>query len=108
MFDTLAEYIAVIHNHTNGQYNILLSGDFNSRTSVNPDYIDFDTSGEFLSLPDDYTAGRVRPHVLQDNGHTNNNGIALLEFCKQTGLRTVAVRPRRWYTEIHFRWFEGL
>ena len=68
-------------------HNILLSGDFNSRTSVNRDYIDFDTSGEFLSLPDDYTADRVRPRVSQDNGHTNNNGIALLEFCKQTGLR---------------------
>ena len=89
LFDRLAEYIAVIHNHTNGQYTILLSGDFNSRTSVNPDYIDFGTSGEFLSLPDDYTAGRVRPHVLQDSGHTNNNGIALLELCKQTGLRVL-------------------
>jgi len=87
VFDILSEYIACKHNHTNGQYNILLSGDFNSRTSVNRDYIDFDTSGEFLSLPDDYTADRVRPRVSQDNGHTNNNGIALLEFCKQTGLR---------------------
>ena len=86
-------------------HNVLLSGDFNSRTSANRDYIDFDTSGEFLSLPDDDTADRVRPRVSQDNGHTNNNGIALLEFCKQTGR---AVRPRRWCMEIYFRWFEGL
>ena len=57
--------------------------------SVNRDYIDFDTSGEFLSLPYTYTADRVRPRVSQDNGHTNNNGIALLEFCKQTGLRII-------------------
>ena len=65
---------------------------------MNRDYIDFDTSGEFLSLPaDDYTADRVR--VSQDNGHTNNNGIALLEFCKLVYV---------WCREIYFRWFEGL
>ena len=27
------------------------------------------------------------PRFSEDAGHTNNNGLLLLDFCKQTGLR---------------------
>ena len=38
-------------------------------------------------LPDEYTLDNYMPRFSQDRGHVNNNGLLLLDFCKQTGLR---------------------
>ena len=46
IFDRLLNSILLIHNYTDGQCYILLSGDFNSRTSDNPDCIDSDLDND--------------------------------------------------------------
>ena len=38
-------------------------------------------------LPDEYIPDDVLQRFSEDKGHTNNNGLLLLDFCKQTGLR---------------------
>ena len=38
-------------------------------------------------LPDDYVPDRYMSRYSQDKGHVNNNGLLLLDFCKQTGVR---------------------
>ena len=38
-------------------------------------------------LPNDYTPDIYLQRFSEDQGHTNNNRIFLLDFCKQTGLR---------------------
>ena len=38
-------------------------------------------------LPEDYTPDNFMPRYSEDEGHVNNNGLLLLDFCKQTGLR---------------------
>lgn len=38
-------------------------------------------------LPDEYISDTQMPRYSEDQGHVNNNGLLLLDFCKQTGLR---------------------
>ena len=38
-------------------------------------------------LPEDYTPDKYMHRYSQDEGHTNNNGLLLLDFCKQTDVR---------------------
>ena len=38
-------------------------------------------------LPDEYTPDRFMDRYSQDIGHVNNNGLLLLDLCKQTGVR---------------------
>jgi hypothetical protein len=87
VFDRLLDSVAFIHNSTNGKCNIILSGDFNSRTSDNPDFVSLDTNEPYACLPDDYSADAFYPRFSQDKGHSNSNGVAFIDFCKQTGLR---------------------
>ena len=39
------------------------------------------------ALPDEYTPDRFMDRYSQDIGHVNNNGLLLLDLCKQTGFR---------------------
>lgn len=88
VFDRLLDSVASIYNECNGACNLICAGDFNSRTSDNPDYVTNDNNNEFIDvLPDDYITDNFCPRFSQDIGHVNNNGVALLDFCKQTGLR---------------------
>jgi len=86
VFDRLLDSVAFIHNSTNGKCNIILSGDFNSRTSGNPDFVSLDTNEPYACLPDDYSADAFYPRFSQDKGHSNSNGVAFVDFCKKTGL----------------------
>ena len=67
--------------------NILLCGDFNCRTSNSPDYVVDDSSVHMSVLPDAYVSDIQIRRFSEDAGHRNNNGLLLLDFCKQTGLR---------------------
>lgn len=86
-FDRLTDSIVKINNLTNERCNIILAGDFNSRTSDNADFVVFDSDANIHVLPDDYVSDQFLPRVSQDKGHLNSNGTYLLDFCKQTGLR---------------------
>ena len=67
---------------------ILLCGDMNSRTSTNVDYVIDDNNVHMPMLPDDYIVDtNLVPRCSQDKGHTNNNGLLLLDLCKQSSLR---------------------
>lgn len=56
IFDRLLDFVALIHNSTNGKCNIVLPGDFNSLTSESLAFVSFDTNKPFAYFPNDYTA----------------------------------------------------
>ena len=103
--------VSLIHNFTDGYCNIILSGDFNSRTSDCSDCIDYDLHYDLLLLPNDYVFDISRPRFAQDKGHTNSNGTAVLDFCKQTSKFTHFKWPlcrRCWYWQIYIYWVERM
>ena len=87
VFDRLLESVVHIENKTLNKCNILICGDFNSRTSVNHDFVSDDNSIHMSILPDDYISDNFIERFSEDEGHTNSNGTILLDFCKQTGFR---------------------
>ena len=54
IFDRLLDSAVYVKNKTQNKYSILICGDFNSRTSVNPDFVSDDISVHMSVLPDDY------------------------------------------------------
>ena len=87
IFDRLLDSIVFIENKSQGNCNLLLCGDFNSRTSNCPDFVVDDGTMHMSVLLDDYISDTQMPRFSEDEGHINNNGILLLKLCKQTGLR---------------------
>ena len=73
--------------------HILLTGDFNARTGLLPDYVSHD-SDLHVALPPDYSVDIPIPRKLED--HTvNNYGRELLDVCVAGGLRIINghIRP---------------
>lgn len=87
IFDRLLDSVAHIETKTESQCNLLICGDFNSRTSTNNDFVIHDDSLHMSVLPDEYISDNFLSRYSQDKGHVNNNGLLLLDFCKQTGVR---------------------
>ena len=81
------ESMVSVENKTQNKCNFLICGDFNSRSSDNPDFVIDDDPTHISVLPDDYTPDNFMQRFSEDQGHTNNNGLYLLDFCKQTGMR---------------------
>ena len=54
VFDSLLESVVYVENKTQNRCNILICGDFNSRTSVNPDSDTDNNSVHMSLLHDDY------------------------------------------------------
>ena len=77
VFDRLLNSVSLIHNYTDGHCNIILSGDFNSRTSYCLDCIDCDLDSVLILLTDDYV-------FTKDKAHTTSTGTESLDFCKPT------------------------
>jgi hypothetical protein len=59
----------------------------NARTSDYPDFVQDDHFLHMHVLPDDYVAYLEIKRFPKDKGHLNDNGLFLLNLCKQTGLR---------------------
>lgn len=87
IFDRLLDSVVHIETKTESQCNLLICGDFNSRTSTNNDFVTHDDSLHMSVLPDEYISDNFLSRYSQDKGHVNNNGMLLLDFCKQTGVR---------------------
>ena len=87
IFDRLLDSVVFIENMSQGNCNLLLCGDFNSRSSNYPDFIVDDGTTHMSVLPDDYVSDIQMPRSSENEGHVNNNGLLLLDLCKQTGLR---------------------
>ena len=87
VFDRLLDSVVCIENKSQNACNLLICGNFNSRTSTNSDFVSDDDSHHMSMLPEEYISDSYMQRCSQDQGHVNNNGLLLLEFCKQTGVR---------------------
>ena len=88
------ESVVYVENKTQNRCNILICGDFNSRTSVNPDFVTDDNSVHMSVLPDGYISDSFFQRFSEDEGHTNSNDTC---FCKQTGMRIMNGRVGNHY-----------
>ena len=86
VLDRISDFILEIANETNNNYNLMICGDFNSRTSTNLDFVLYDNDANIHALPSDYTIDENLPRFSQDY-ITNQNGRNLLEFCILNNLR---------------------
>ncbi|MCG8044774.1 MAG: reverse transcriptase domain-containing protein, partial [Candidatus Thiodiazotropha endolucinida] len=86
LFDRLSDQMVNIKTLTDDRCMFLVCGDFNARTSDNPDYVEGDTATHIHVLPEDYTTDTPLRRLSEDKGF-NRYGSELLDFCKQTGLR---------------------
>ena len=88
-----------IENKAQNDCSLFICGDFNNRTSItlNPDFVVDDDPVHMSVLQDEYTPDIELQRFSEDRGHTNNNGLLLLEFCKQTGLRIMNRRVKEDY-----------
>ena len=84
-FDRLIDSTAKIHQTTNSKCNIILCGDFNSRTTL-ADYVPYDAAIDELGLPDDYIPDSFIL-VLHKIKARITNGQLFIDMCRQTGLR---------------------
>ena len=89
IFDRLIDSLINVENNCEDNGYFVLAGDCNARTSSLPDFVLDDNLFYFNNdiLPDEYTIDNKLPRSSKDHGHTNNNGMLLLDMCKQTGLR---------------------
>lgn len=87
-FDRLLDFITQLYVNVSDDFNFVLCGDLNAHTSDLPDFVANDTFNENL-LPEDYISDSHITRCSQDKGRVNNNGLILLDLCKQTGMRIV-------------------
>lgn len=88
IFDRILDsFVCIEAKLQNGLENIIICGDFNARSSTYTDFVTDDDSIHMNVLPEDYTPDNFMDRYSQDVGHVNNNGLLLLDLCKQTGLR---------------------
>jgi hypothetical protein len=85
VFDRLLDSCINVENHCNGNAHFILCGDYNARTSILKDFASDDDISHLEMLPDDYFCDTDLPRRSKDQGHVNNNGLHLIDFCKQTG-----------------------
>ena len=88
-FDRSIESVVFVEDKSVNNFNLLICGDFNARSSINPDFVSGDECTHMNVLPEDYTPDQYMHRCSQDEGHTNNNDLLLLDFCKQTGVRNL-------------------
>ena len=89
MFDRLLDSVVFIEDKSsnNYSYSFLICGDFNSRISVDPDFVEDDSTAHVSVLPNGYVPDSYLQRFSEDFVHVNSNGLLLLKFSKQTGLR---------------------
>ena len=86
VLERISNYVTKISNDTNDCYNLLITGDLNSRVGNEKDYVIFDNTANIDILPIDYKTEEIIPRFSQDNT-INTNGRKLLNFCKLNSLR---------------------
>lgn len=86
VYDTLLDNIIYIKNLTDDKCNFVCLGDFNARVGNRNDFVSDDNSKYINILPDDYVIDTELHRNTQDNG-VNSNGLILIDFLKQSGLR---------------------
>lgn len=84
------QYFTELENDTikyKGKGDVILTGDFNARTSTESDYIhNDDSSSSYISLPDSYTQD-LPLHRNNSDNVCNGYGTSLLNMCCNHGIR---------------------
>ena len=80
IFDRLLDSLIHIESKSQSECNILICGDLNARSSVNPDFVVDDNPVHMSVLPDEYVADVELQRFSKDKGHVNNIGLLLLDF----------------------------
>ena len=86
VFDRISDHIIEISAETNNNYHLLICGDLNSRTGIEPDYVVYDNPDNIPVLPEDYVSDTAFDRFSHDR-FINTNGRKLLDFCKLNSLR---------------------
>ena len=86
IYDILLDNLIYIKKLTNDKCNFLCLGDFNARVGNRSDFVSEENVKHMPFLPEDYITDTELPRKSQDTG-VNSNGLLLLDFLKQSGLR---------------------
>ena len=86
VLDRISDFILQIVNENNNCYNLIVCGDFNSRTSTCQDFVIYDNNANTHALPYGYIIDENLPRFSEDH-IINQNGRWLLEFCVLNNLR---------------------
>ena len=86
VFDRISDHIIEISAETNNNYHLLICGDLNSRTGIEPDYVVYDKPDNIPVLPENYVSDTAFDRFSRDY-FINTNGRKLLDFCKLNSLR---------------------
>ena len=82
----LSDHAIEISAETNNNYHLLICGDLNSRTGIEPDYVVYDKPDNIPVLPEDYVSDSAFDRFSHDH-FLNTNDRKLLDFCKLNSLR---------------------
>jgi hypothetical protein len=88
IFDSLTEDIISFENEYNNQCHFLITGDFNARIGERADFVENEILLDLDVLPDEYEPDLCINRRSQDRV-VNENGLYMLDFCKQTGMRVM-------------------
>ena len=83
IFDRLLDSVAHIENISSNNCSILACGDWNARTSINPDFVTDDDPVHMSVLPDEYIPDNYLPRFSEDRGHVNQSGTGRKTFPSQ-------------------------
>ena len=86
MFVRLTQHIEEINHENETDCRFIICGDLNARIGSLNDFVPNDIGRHKDALPEDYTGDTALPRVSSDRS-VNDNGILLVDFCIQTGLR---------------------
>ena len=86
MFDRISSYMVHLQSVSDKPCKFIICGDMNARVADMNDFVADDASRHIYALPEDYIADYSLPRYSKDT-KSNSNGIAMIDFCRQTGLR---------------------
>ena len=55
IFDRLLDSVVFVENKADNNFHLLICGDFNGRSSINPDFVSDDDTAHIDVLPDEYS-----------------------------------------------------
>ena len=75
IFDRLLDSVVFVENKADNNFHLLICGDFNGHSSINPDFVLDDDTANIDVLPDEYSPDGYMHSFSEDVGHVNNNGL---------------------------------